>query len=91
MGEKGWEGLSVLKEAGDLRSPEGGCGLATGKKASWALGRRRTTGGKMNKLRGGEREVRLRFCHPQASWAYEIIRHTSSRGDWRHGRFETMV
>lgn len=48
--ERGWRSCPVPKKADDLRSPEGGCGLATGEKASWALGRRRATGEKSSEV-----------------------------------------
>lgn len=58
VGEKGWRSNQVPKEAGDLRSPEGGCGLATGEKSLLTFREEKDTRRKMNKLRGGEREGR---------------------------------
>lgn len=33
VGERGWRSNQVPKETGDIRNPEGVCGLATGEKS----------------------------------------------------------
>lgn len=92
VGDRGWRSNQVPKETGDIRNPEGVCGLATGEKSLLTFkGGEGHQGEKMNKLRGGEREGRQKCSQSQASWACGIIHHASSRRDWRPGRFETMV